>query len=301
MKKTFLLFLISLIFVTAAVPALAGEELSPVTRLFRSERDLLLSCGNVTMTGRAVFSLNGEVFKTADLTHIQDGTASVRDWRLLTPVPGTDGVRETGYTVVTDEEKIYAFESYEHRFMEYWVDASRQRAGILRHTGAGETLFGMADFIVEQCGSFGQADSFTEADGSTTVTLDAGMEDVPPVLDTLLNGVLQFGLNRYTGWYSAYDYASFEAQNAGHYTDYGTVSRGLLYCLKFVRLNEIRLRAVLDPEGRVREAVCTLTLDYIEKNGECAAQITAEIEQKAFDYGTSAVRDDPFSYDHWGD
>ena len=71
---------------------------TPARRMYDSIFNLLFDTSNVTLTGHAEFSLDGEWFKTADTKYVQDGTNSFWDWKLLSP--RWDGSqRETGYRI----------------------------------------------------------------------------------------------------------------------------------------------------------------------------------------------------------
>ena len=222
-----------------------AQTVSPLLRLYQAEQALLLDTMNVTMTGHAVFTADGRVFKTADLVHIQDSTDSMRDWRLLSPTPIGDE-RETGYTVVTRGEHVEAFESYHHGHKWYGLEPAHMRRSILRHTVAGDTLTELAGLLLAQCGSIGECTA--NADGTTSLSIHLTRDDVPAVIDPLLNSMLQYGIKRYTGWY---DYASDSTVTAASYDCYNTISEGLMICLRSVHLRELTIDAVLDEQERI--------------------------------------------------
>ena len=95
MKKRIALTL-ALAMILVSVSAFAE---TPVRKMYDSVFNLLFDTNNVTLTGHAEFSLDGEWFKTADAVYIQDGVNSRFDWKLLSP--RWDGSeRESGYTVI---------------------------------------------------------------------------------------------------------------------------------------------------------------------------------------------------------
>ena len=278
----------------AAAMAENAQAISPLLQLYQAEQALLFDTMNVTMTGHAVFTADGRIFKTADLFHIQDSINSMRDWRLLTPTP-TGDERETGYTVVTKEEHVEAFESYHHGHKWYSVEPSRQRWSILRHTVASDTLTNLAGLLMAQCGNIGE--STANDDGTTSISIHLTKDDVPAIMDPLLNSVLQYGINRYTGWYN---YASDSTVTDASYDCYNTISEGLMVCLRAVHLRELSVDAVLDEQDRVLRVSGTMVLDYEDKMRTSDSELRLDFEQTAINYGTSHVNDDPASYNHWG-
>lgn len=267
---------------------------SPLLRLYQAEQNLIFNTGCVTMTGHAIFEVNDRVFKTAELVHIQEGSDSMRDWRLLTPTP--DGDRETGYTVVAKGEYVDAFESYRHGHKRYGVEPSRMRWSILRHTIAIDTLTELAEQLLAQSGSFGECTAITNENGTTGISIHLTEDDIPSFFDPLLNSVLQYGIYRYAG----YDYATDSLGMVASYDCYNTPSEGLMICLRFVRLHELTIDAVLDDYDRIQSVSGALVLDYEDKMRMDDTQLRLVFEQNAFDYGISHVEDDPWSYHHWG-
>lgn len=293
MKRLFAL-LAALCLSALLCAALAEEAPAPLLRLYQAERTLLFDTDNVTMTGHASFTMDGKVFKVADLLHVQDGIASIRDWQVSSPWPVGDGLK-TGYTVVTQGSSIDAFESYERTHKHYSIEPKRQRSGILRRTVAGDTLADLAELLLTQCGEIGEATVAPAEDGSTELTLHLTGAELPPVLNSLLNSVLQYGIDRYTG----HDYAADQAVSEASYNHFVTVSEGLVFCLKSVSLRELTVSAVLDAQCRLQSARCNVALTYEEKSGR-TGELCAELEQTVSDYGASCVNSDPWTYDHWG-
>ena len=270
-----------------------AQTVSPLYRLYLAEQKLLFDTTNVTMTGHAVFTADGSVFKTADLVHVQDSMDSMRDWRLLTPSPNGNDI-ETGYTVVTKDEHIEAFESYHHGHLWYILDPAHQHWSILRHTVTSDTLTELAGLILAHCGSIGECTA--NADGTTSIAIHLTRDDVPAVIDPLLNTVLQYGITRYNG----YDYTSDSTVVDENYLCYSTVSEGLVICLNAVRLRELTVNAVLDDQDRIMTVSGALLLDYETKTSNDVYELRLDFEQSAVDYGASHVDDDAASYNHWG-
>jgi len=84
---------------------------SPMKGVFDAASELLFVSDDVTVTGEATFSLDGQRFKTAQVRYLQDTFRSLWELKLKTPrANGTE--RETGYTIIGDGEKIYVMEAY---------------------------------------------------------------------------------------------------------------------------------------------------------------------------------------------
>lgn len=98
--KRMKVMLIVMLMLAAMVSAFAEDDINPVLKLFDAEEALLFRTDNVTVNGHAEFSLDGVVFKKANLLLLQDGELAVRDWMLVTPdVYEFD--MSSGYTIVT--------------------------------------------------------------------------------------------------------------------------------------------------------------------------------------------------------
>lgn len=295
MKRILALFT-AMLLVFMLPAATAEDTVSPLLRLYQAEQALLFATDNVTVSGHAVFSFDGVDFKTADLLHVQDGKTAMRDWHLYSP--RLDGsIRENGYTVVNTGRFIYAFESYQHDRLRYVIDPRDERSSILGHTVAGDTLTKLAGLLLAQCGTPGECTAAAGENDTTVISIHLTEADVSPLLNTLLNSVLQYGIDRYSG----YDYAregSIYMDAAPQ--DYATLSEGLVYCLKSVSLRELTVTAVLDAQDRLQSLDCTAALSYEQKNADRVNELLVTFSQNACDYGTSIVYSDPNVYDHWG-
>ena len=93
--------------VALAFSALAEGKL---IKLWTAGCDLLLDTENVTLSGHAVFTLDGEVFKTFNGTYQQDGSDSRMQVTLDTPMED-DSVYTGGYTVTVNDGVAYSVET----------------------------------------------------------------------------------------------------------------------------------------------------------------------------------------------
>lgn len=291
MRKYVILFLAAFLTLTMA----ACAEDSPLTDLYLAEETLLFNTANVTMTGHAEFSVDGSLFKTADLTHIQDGIASMRDWRLSAP-NDFGGTVENGYTVSTIGGNIFAAESFSRgNVMCYIVEESVQRTGILRHTVASETVTGLARALFAAGPVFGACtDERTDTERVISVRVKEG--ETPEVMQQLLNIVLQYGIGRYTH-YSSLDNAALTY--SGEYFHYGTTAVGLVYCLETIRLKDLEMSARLDGQGRLISLAGDATFLLKQKGIEDTRELTLSFTQSTEAWGTSTVSEDFEQYNHW--
>ena len=108
LKKLILPAALVLCVILAVSAALAESTLNG---LWKSGCDLLFHTHNVTVKGEASFFLDGEKFKTMRLDYVQDGYRSYYGLKLLTPrADGTQ--RETGWTIIADQEDITVMEAF---------------------------------------------------------------------------------------------------------------------------------------------------------------------------------------------
>ena len=107
MKKLFVL-LLSLLLVFAALTTAMAEE-SALRLVVDNLAEVLLDMDNVTVSGTAEFSLDGEWFKSVDTVYKQCGYRSSWKLDLLSPLP--DGEKKaSGWTILADEEKRHVIE-----------------------------------------------------------------------------------------------------------------------------------------------------------------------------------------------
>lgn len=298
MKKILIVSLLILSLLSLSVFGVAEEAASPIRMLFDAEKSLLFDTSNVTMTGQADIWLDNALIKEAELTHIQDGIRSMRDWQLYTPAFGYESEFDSGYTVITFDDTIMAYEYSrpDPTPLQYIVDPAIQRTGILRKTVAGDALLDLAGMILSQNDSFGETSIEPNEDGSQQIYIQISEEDVPEVIQSLLNNVLLYGIDRY----SMHDYSITDLYNEAHYTSFNAAYAGFIYCLKSIRLTDLSIDARLDPQGRLLYMSCGAYFTYTERNNDYTGTLRAELEQGATDYGTSAVSDSPATYSRWG-
>ena len=107
-------------------PAYADQT---AARVYDAAARLLTATENVTLTGSATFSLDGEAFKFVETTYVQDGVNS--KWVLNLSSPREDGsLRENGFTAIANNRWKYGMEVYRPGF--YTVAEADPQSVILR-------------------------------------------------------------------------------------------------------------------------------------------------------------------------
>lgn len=292
MKKLIAAYLSIITVLMMTVTALADDE----TRLFYdSVMNLLFETGNVTLTGHAEFSLDGERFKTADLSYIQDGTDSFYRLKLLTPRrDGSDGPdRESGYTIIANDWKVYVMEVFYPGF--YKTGTTRAQDSILRRSVQMDLMTEAVGALADQPELLTGGQAITvqsDGQGGKTLTVALG-EDVPALVNTAVNIFYQFIAKRYFDT----DYDRVEEQDMALMENYRTVTQGILSTTKSVSLKKADVTVRVNGHGVLEqisgEAVLLLNTG---RDGKKELGITFSLDVS--DIGGSHV--DPFDPSAWG-
>ena len=108
-KKILAFVSLLLVLTLAAACCLSASSEGNILRVINAGRELLFETENVTVSGHAEFTLDGELFKTADILYQQDSTYSLWQLGLITPRPGRED-KKSGFTIIANGEKIYIME-----------------------------------------------------------------------------------------------------------------------------------------------------------------------------------------------
>ena len=188
--------------------------------MYDSIFNLLFDTNNVTLTGNAEFSLDGERFKTADAKYIQDGTNSLWQWKLLTPrKDGTE--REGGYTIIANGEKVYVMEAFYPGV--YKTGSTAESDTIMRRSVQLNLLRDLLRILTDQSDTLLGENAITSDSDDTgmTVHIQAG-KDVPELVNTALNMTVQFVARRYFDT----DYDQISERFMAPMENYITVTQG---------------------------------------------------------------------------
>lgn len=142
-KRLFSLILALTLCVTIAFAALAEGKLLAI---WNAGSALLFETDNVSLTGHATFTYDGELFKTFDGRYRQDGSASYMQVMLDTPME--DGsVYTGGYTVVADGGVSYAIETQRPQY--YLTSSCSLSPSILTNTAVRSSLMRFGGLLLD--------------------------------------------------------------------------------------------------------------------------------------------------------
>ncbi len=244
--------------------ALAESSLLP---LVDAAERLAFHTDNVTITGKADFLLDGERFKTAEITYVQDGENSLWREKLLTPLEWRSDY-ESGFTVVQNGNAVYVTETL-HPGM-YRTGADDAQSTLMRRHPMADLLLTMARGAVTQLEPF-FGNAVTEQqmeDGGREVCLEIAEADAPDLLSYIANlglrliGDRLFGTGGYSVFYPVYK----EGLMGFPWTE-----TMLILCrTKSLSLGDTSIRVRTDASGRLAAVSGDLTVrltGYSEEDG----------------------------------
>ena len=282
MKKFLSAVLALSLLLSLACPALAEGRLAP---LIDSVQSLLFSTNNVTLSGEAVFSLNGERFKTAEILYKQAGEDSHWQLDLKTPRKYRKD-QETGYTIIANGEKIWVMEKYYPGT--YTTGSDQPSSTLLRPSTRSALLFSMFRSSADLMESLlpENAFSFPETDEpGNVIEIHLAEDTTPALVNASLNLAADFFLRRFMG----VNYDSIRNPGQGHPEDYTTVTQAVLYSTDSFALGDTSVTVTEDPKGRISSVSGTVTVllsseDYDRTPLEVAFSLSVS------DYGATSVK-----------
>ena len=211
-------------------------------------RQLMLHTPNVTVTGEAEFRMDGEVFKKASGRCVRAGTDGYTRLELRTP-RGDGTERATGFTVITQDDAVFAIEDFHPS--DCHVHIAPTRESLMRETTQLDLLLDLCGSVLEQeekslAGKLLVAD---KEEGGEEIRLTLSGADLPPVADQTLNLLTRYALKRFfrIDWD---DPVSWGSADIG---DYVTVTEGVLYTMRSIAVDALEVTAALDREGRLTQ------------------------------------------------
>ena len=250
MKKLLCLMLSLLLLVSAAA---ADEdnwvESDPIFYVGAIE-DLLFSTHNVTLTGEAHFSLDGEWFKTANGVYRQDGKNSYWDYRLT--APGVDGsVRENGYTIVANPDQFYVMESWPHPGT-YRNGSDFAGDTVLRKTGQTQTMILALRELANNAYSILDEGTLTpSADENRNETLHIRLDgNTPAMVNLSLTLFWQYAARRFL---EVDTEQVDESQSEETLQDYGTTSKYLLAATRYLTVKKADITLKMNNLGQLEQ------------------------------------------------
>ena len=299
MKKLLIIVLCTMI---ALGVCCAGAEQSEAALIpfYDAAEELLCRTENVTLNGKAVFSLDGETFKTAVSSYVQDGRRSVWDLRLSTPLR-----EDNGFVIYADGLKRYVREIYCPEYPDTYITGTGGvETAVLRPSVRLDLMKEIARQMTLRAEEILPAGAFrleTLPDGGTqaAVTLDG---DIPMPIDAALNLGWQFIIQRY--FYMNYDQRS--AEEMPSFDGAVSVWQGLLGATSTLTLKSAAVTMTLDAEARLT-AVNGMLSVWCNGWNEPTHRLDITFSLDVTDRGASAVRAfDPEALgltlrEHWAD
>ena len=261
---------------------------SPLARYYSAAEELLFHTDNVTVNAAAEFSLDGEWFKTAEISLAQDMNRSRRQLRLESP--RADGTRrQNGWAITTEGEKLYLVEFYTPGV--YRTGLTQEHHSLLRETVETGPLVRLGSLLCAGGDLLMAPEAVTEKDGrELTIRLNG---DSGFLADTLLDLFWQFAAKRWFGM----DYDFIETDSELSMAPFITVTQGLLWCTRNVELTGADVTVTLDEQGRLQAVSGTANID-VETLRDGVRSLEVKLQAAVSGYGTTMVgRFDPKEYD----
>ena len=164
---------------------------SSLTPFIDAAEKLAFETDNVTITGKADFLLDGERFKTAEITYVQDGSDSFWQEKLWTPRRWRPDV-ESGFTVVQNGEEIYVTETLHPGLYRHGYGEGENT--LIRRSPLTDLLLAMGRTAANQLEPFFGSAVTTEEreDGSKELKLALQEDSSPEILSFLANLGMHF-------------------------------------------------------------------------------------------------------------
>ena len=286
MKKLVIILTAALLALTICAAALAND--TAAAELYDAAVKLLFYTHNVTVNVKADFSLDGEWFKTAEATMMQDHNRSFH--QLMLRSPRADGSeRKNGYTVIVDGEKLNLMEVFTPGV--YRTGTTAERDSILRRSAESGLMLQLGYGLAGQAETLLGSDAVTrEADGSYSVKLG---NDIPLLVNAAAGQVFRFAAKRYFD----VDYDMFDTNYYMSMHDFVTKTAGILYTARDVSVREAGITIRTDGEGRLQHAEGTVGL-YVGTAVDGVHQLDITFRAEISDIGSTVVKKfNPADYD----
>lgn len=273
---------------------LSGAALAEdtINNLWKSGNDFLFHTDNVTVNGDAIFTLDGKLFKTAQLNYLQDGYCSYYGLKLITPKKdGTD--REGGWTIIADgDENIAIMDAYYPGT--YRSGLSTPHNTLLRHSVQLDALTELGGTLAKQLDNILPADTITvtESESVKNIHIKLSGDQIPEMAVSMLNVAAGFLSDR---WFSnshdrvlGDDYLAFDS--------YITVTEALTDGTVKWTLQAADIEFAMDTQGRLSAVSGTVNVDSTYWDG-VVRSVELQFHLTMTDYGTSHVKPfDPADY-----
>ena len=264
MRKLLCLMLsLLLLFSAAAADEDNWVDSDPIYYIYSIE-NLLFNTHNVTLTGEAHFSLNGDWFKTANAVYRQDGENSYWDYRLKAPGPFAD-VRENGYTVVANGQSFFVMESYPSPGT-YKSGADTARDTVLRESVQTQSMFLVLEHLAKNAYTILDNNSFTvSADANRNETMHIRLdENTPDLVNLSLTLFWQYTARRFF----EVDTEQIDEFLLEQTQDYSTVSRRLLATARGLSVKSADFTVKMDGRELLQQIAGSASVSLNTVSGE---------------------------------
>ncbi len=286
--KKLILSLTALMLVLFICFSVFADSNTPAAELYDSLVKTLFYTENVTLTGTAKFSLDGILFKNAEITLKQDGNRTFRE--LTLKGPKRDGTtQKNGYTIVTDGTSLYLVEAVTPGV--YRTGGTTEHTSLIRRSIEAEQLIGLGRALVSHADLFLGTDTLTETpEGDIHFELK---DNVPDLLNAAVNNLFQFAARRYFDE----DYDNASADNNTRIDDYETVTHGILFTARTVSLKHASVTIKRDENGLLQHLEGEASLN-VETCAEGLRQVDVTFQVNVKDAGKTTVK--RFTPDDYG-
>ena len=246
MKKLISLTMAMLMLMVMAIAALAeSPAVKPVAKAIDDCGTLLFKTDNVTLKGGVELSLDGNWFKTAEVTCQQEGYNSCIDLKVKSQRKnGT--TKDSGYTIFDKNGAVHLVEVIHPGV--YQTTAALKNNTVMRNSVKTELLVGLLRTLGEQAETIlgEKAVTVTQAEnGGQEIQLKLDSTK-PEILDQALTLLLQFTSERFFGVNTDDIF-----EHSGNFSDYTTVSRAILYTTKTVSVQNAEITVKMNEKGEV--------------------------------------------------
>ena len=289
MKKILCAFMALILMSVLSVSALAENLVAP---LLESAHTLLFDTFNVTLRGKAVFSLNGERFKTAAIRYMQAGEDSFWQLDLQTPRQYRRD-QETGFTIIANGEKIYVMERY---YPGTYSSGSDQPCNtLIRQSTRADLLFSLLASLADPVEMYLPEGALiaSDTDSGREIRISLSEGTTPAILNTSLNLTADFFLRRFMG----VNYDSIRGWGQGRPGDYTTVTQAVLYSADSFVLGDPSVIVTEDRAGRLTGIAGSVTALLISEEF-ARAPLEISFDLAVSDYGATTVK--AFNPDDYG-
>jgi len=266
--------------VSSLNPAYADET---AAKVYDTAAQLLTGTGNVTLTGNATFSLDGEAFKFVETTYIQDGVNS--KWVLNLSSPRADGsLRENGFTAIANNRWKYGMEVFHPGF--YTVAEDDPQSVILRPSAELAQITALGHALLEQLPTFPE-DVFSLSEGKH-LSIRLENEHISGSVSNLLSLATWLAVQRTMNIVDDSIAAPPYPEEAVTMDDYITPTQAIVNSTEKYELIQLSINAEMDEAGRFTEANGTARIilrTFLEGDHELHISFAGKVS----DYGTSTV------------